>query len=233
MASALGFAAVGRFLQLPHYMSQGIKAAVKFLTWDNIEKTLAFIHEGNRLASSNSFRDRDAWSAITDLENELLRAVISFIAYYFPQDFNIHTTAAELTDSPRLPLVIESRPSISHTRLASIQFGDVSVEDSAKFDTSVLVSSILLSVPTPVLQSLFDAPVLGGKLGWQKISQIIRDTVTERENRRDKVRKTPKRVVPGASSQQWEAIRWEERVEASDRHPAGLAILRLPVTNEA
>jgi hypothetical protein len=234
MTRVLIFAAVGRFLQMPHLMSFGIKSAIKLLAWDNIDRALSFIYEGNCLASSSALHDHEVWAAITDLENELLGAVVQFLAFYFLSDFNIHTSAAELVDSARLPTIIESRPSISHTRLASIQFGEVSAEDSAKLDTSVLLSSILLSVPTQVLQSIFDSQVLGGKLGWPKVAQILRDTIAERERRRLKIRKTPsKRVVPGATPQQWEEARWEERVEASDRHPAGLSVQRIRVADES
>lgn len=234
MSAALGFAAVGRFLQMPHLMSHGIKFAVKHLAWDNIERTLAFHHEGNRLLTTTPYIDHETRSATTEIENELVRSVIQFLVYYFPKDFNLHTAAAELIGSPRLPAVHDSRPSISHTRLASIQFGEVSTEDSTKLDNSVLLSSILLSIPNTMLQTLFDSHVLGGKLGWAKVSQILRDTIAEREKRRIRVRKMPnKRVLPGATAGQWESVQWEEHLEADERHPTGFAIERKRVTDEA
>jgi hypothetical protein len=234
MSSALGFAAVGRFLQIPHLMSHGTKTAAKCLVWETVDKALGFVYEGNVLGASPNFLDRENWAAIADIGNDLLRSVVQFLAFYFPMDFTIHGSAAELAESPRLPIVIESRPSISHTRLASIQFGEVSAEDSAKFDTSVLLSSILISMPTQTLQSLFDSQLLGGKLGWAKMAQILRDTVEERERRRIKVRKTPpKRVVPGATAQQWDETLWEERVEKSEHHPTGLVIQRVHVSDDS
>lgn len=233
MTSGLVFAAVGRFLQMPHLMSLGIKSAIKYLAWDNIEEAMSFIYEGNRLVSSSTIHEREGWASITDLDNELLREIVQFLAYYFPSDFNIHTSAAELAESPRLPTIIEARPSISHARLTSIQFGEVSAEDSAKLDTSVLVSSVLLSVPTQILQTIFDSQLLGGKLGWPKVAQILRDTVAERERRRIKVRKMPaKRVVRSATLQQWEETRWEERIETSNQHPSGLAVQRTRLADE-
>jgi len=219
---------------MPHLMSHGTKTAAKCLAWETIDKALGFVHEGHVLAASLSFHDRENWSAIADIGNDVLRAVIQFLAFYFPMDFAIHSSAAELVESPRLPVVMESRPSISHTRLASIQFGEVSAEDSAKFDTSVLLSSILVSVPTQTLQSLFDSQLLGGKLGWPKIAQILRDTVAERERRRVKVCKAPaKRVVHGATAQQWEGTQWHEYVEESEHHPSGLVIRRVRVSEDS
>jgi hypothetical protein len=233
VSSALGFAAICRFLQMPHLTSCGVKFTINYLAWDNIEKALGFIYEGNRLLSSSS-TSPEGWHATSDVERELLRRVLQYIALYFPKDFAIHTSAAELIDSPRLPSIMESRPSISHTRLASIQFGEVSPEDSAKLDTSVLLSSVLLSIPTHMLQTVFESQVLGGKIGWPKVSQVLRDTVAERERRRIKVRKTPtKRVVPGAAPQLWEETRWEEHVETSDRYPCGVGIQRVRVADDS
>jgi hypothetical protein len=226
-SAALSFAAAGRFLQVPYMMSHGIKTVMKYLAWGNIDQAIAFINDGHRLYSAYPFNYPETEMPISSLENDLLKAVIQFLAYYFPKDFIIHTTATELVEAPRLPAIIESRPSISHTRLASIQFGEVSAEDSAKLDESKLLSSILLSAPTKVLQMLFDSHLLGGKLGWEHVRQVLRDTIAERERRRIKVHKTPsKRVMRGSSPQQWEAVQWEEKLDNVENSGLGLSIVR-------
>lgn len=216
----IAYALSGKFLQIPLVVDHGLDLAARYLTWKDVEKALVFSLDPN---STNTGR-QDEPRGPQDLQGILLNRVLNFFTMEFPLDFAFLITAPELSSLPRIPSVIESRPSISSS-MATIQFGDIPRDSSASLETNLVISSILLSVPTHFLQRLSGNQVLGSRIGWERVANVLLDVVDERERRRTKVLRT-KRIVPGASSEQWEETKWEEFVVTSPESPCGVIVDR-------
>jgi hypothetical protein len=216
----IAYALSGKFLQIPLVVDHGLDLAARYLTWKDVEKVLVFALDPN---STNTGRANEP-RGVQDLQGVMLNRVLNFITMEFPLDFAFLISAPELSSLPRIPSVVESRPSISSS-LAAIQFGEIPQDTSAALESNLLISSILLSVPTHFLQRLSGNQALGGRVGWEKVANLLLDVVDERERRRTKVRRT-KRVVPGASDEQWEETKWEEFVASSVESPSGVIVDR-------
>jgi hypothetical protein len=225
-AFGIAYALAGKYLQLPHVVDHGLDLAARYLTWADVEKTLVFSLDQN---STNTGRMGEKQGE-HDLQGVLLNRVLQFFTMEFPLDFAFLISAPELSSLPRIPSVVESRPSISSS-LANIQFGAIPLDTSASLASNLLVSSVLLSVPTHFLQRLSGNQALGGRLGWEKVANLLVDVVDERERRRLKVLRS-KRVIPGASIDQWEETKWEERVASSVESPSGVVVERLVAEDE-
>jgi len=159
-------------------------------------------------------------------KHQFLEMIVQFVVFNFPKDFSLHQSASELASVSRLPLVQGRKPSTSDPRLSRIQFGDVPLEAVAGLEISSKLSSVLLSLPLYVLQAIFEAYFLGGKLGWSKVGAIMREIVEERECRRLKVFKLGTRILETPSLEQWEQTKWEERIEPSDQTSSGFVLVR-------
>ncbi|KAL9094561.1 MAG: hypothetical protein Q9165_003120 [Trypethelium subeluteriae] len=241
---ALAYAASGHFLQVENVTARGIDIAIRLLHWDTVEKALSFSLDGGLGANwktDDSPEDRDSVTSSEDSSSRLepsqslptygihatrlLQHIVEFLVSHFPQDFIFDATAAQLKENPRLPAVVESRPSTSNARLSKIQFGEVPVEDIAlqSVRAAATLSSILLSLPFPVLKVLLEHYVLGGRLGWPRVVHIMRVVIDERESRRGRVLRS--RVVAADDALARNA-RWEESVEPSKLHQSGFRITR-------
>jgi len=160
-----------------------------------------------------------------DVQHKLVNAIIQYISCAFPVDFSFHASATELASLPRLPAMVESRPSVSDPRFANIQFGAFTPEVSESLDSELILSSILLSIPLRMLELIINNQLLGEKLGWPRVVSITNEVLEEREKRRLKVRLS-KRVIPGASALQWEETKWEEKIQSSTETSSGVALFR-------
>lgn len=246
MDQALSYAAAGFFLQLPNITARGIENAKRLLRWDTVEHALAFALDGGMNPFWGEFGERR--QSISSAGNSphpgsahftsptyesystsLLRDVIEFIAYSFPIRFSLNTAVYQLSDNPLLPSLVDPRPPTHNPRLNKIQFGDVPIQDASRpsFVTNLL-SSILLSLPFHVLQSLFAHHGLGGRLGWPAVVDIMQAVIEERENRRKKALKSYSKAggPPGSDNRPLESLFWEERVELSSQYGSGFYLVR-------
>lgn len=134
----------------------------------------------------------------------------------FPPAFQFVPTATQLPAAPRLPTVVENRPSQADPRLSLIQFGDMGLEHTGRPDyLTVFISSILISLPFAALQFLFDQPGYRQKpLDHQVIAEAV---IEERENRR-KLVLSAKRLKDAKDPALWDATRWKEKVVREPEH---------------
>ena len=241
---ALALAASGHFLKQEHIIARGIDIAIKFLRWETVEKALSFALDGGlgpNWKSEDGPEDRDSVSSSDDSSSKpetpqsfptygfygtrLLQNIVDFLAYYFPKDFVLDSNAQQLKRNPRFPAIDTSRPSTSDPRLSRIQFGEVPVEEitrSSKIATTL--SSVLVSLPFPVLKSLLEHYVLGGRLGWPKAVDLMKTVIEERENRRSRVLRHRTIIVTDDALAR--NARWEESVEPSKQHQSGFRVAR-------
>ncbi|KZF22854.1 hypothetical protein L228DRAFT_282933 [Xylona heveae TC161] len=118
----------------------------------------------------------------------LMNKILDFIIENIPADFELDTSISQLGRHPRLFVNSETKPNISHPRLAAIQFGELPSEDTSKleFSTKVL-SKILISLPYVLLKYILESPRLGGVQGWASYKfreKVARNVIREREMRR-------------------------------------------------
>jgi hypothetical protein len=145
-----------------------------------------------------------------EASSQLLQDTLVFIAMALPPTFRFNATATQLHELPRLPTVIENRPSTSDPRLSRIQFGDMAPEDTGRPDfLTTFISSILLSLPFAALKFLFEHPLFNPKITNR--TAIIQAVIDERELRRVKVLQA-KRLKDSTDPLLWEATKWSEQV---------------------
>jgi hypothetical protein len=231
MHEAIGHSAAGDYLQVPAVMVHGMTRVKNLLRWDNLEEVVRFFVLGGFAPSDSDHREERrgaVWPVYGESKHQFLQMIVQFVVFNFPKDFSLHQSASELASVPRLPMVQGRKPSTSDPRLSRIQFGDVPLEADASLEISTKLSSVLLSLPLYVLQAIFEAYFLGGKLGWSKVGAIMRDVVEERERRRLQVFKLGTRILETPSLEQWEQTKWEERAEQSDKTSSGYVFVREP-----
>ena len=167
MNHALGLLASGFFLHIEEIKLHGLAFAQRLLRWDTLERALAFALDGG-LSMLWSMRGSSNGGGPVDLSpnkptygefsSDLLHGIVEFIARWMPLDFSFVPTAPQLVDSPRLPLIVESRPSTSNVRLSRIQFGEVPLEQPGFVDSTL--SAILITLPFPALKAILEHGVL-------------------------------------------------------------------------
>ena len=239
---AFAYIASGFFLQLENVTTRGVDIAVKLLRWETVEKALSFALAGGLGPNWNdedSAEDHDSVSSSEDSHKpetsqssptygvyatRLLQNITDFLVDSFPKDFLFDPNASQLKDVPRLPVVVESRPSTSDPRLSKIQFGEVPMDEVARSSRiASTLSSVLLSLPFPVLKSVLEHHALGDRLSGAEVVDVMKTVIDERERRRSRVLKA--RVV-GTDYALLRNVRWEEKVEASKQHHAGYRMVR-------
>ncbi|KAF1953485.1 hypothetical protein CC80DRAFT_494396 [Byssothecium circinans] len=232
MGQAISYAAAGRVLQITEMQTSGLRVAKALLRWDTVDQVIAFGLTANKTTVQPSATATDS-RLLETYAVPLLDDTLEFIAYKFPTDFNLYTIAPEMRQYPRLPAVIEQRQPTHNPRLSKIRFGDAPPEDDLKPNhiTQVL-SSILLSLPLPLLDRLLNHPAAANQVGWSGLVKIMRDVVGERERRRQKALKTELRPPPEGSIPRalLDNLHREERVEPSVERPSGFILIaqRLP-----
>lgn len=240
MRHALAYAAAGFWLEIRCIVGRGLDIATQLLRWDTVETALTFAIDGGLDASwrvedttedsssddASSRFDTDLAPTYGSFSTYFLQTINGFLVHNFPEDFELDTSVSQLHDIVRLPSVDEPRPTSRNPRLSQIRFGEVPVDPAgpSQFIVSIL-SSILLSLPFPVLKALLEDFVLCSRLGKAKAGQLMHSVVEEREGRRRRVFKNPRA--------QWEKdegvkqnLIWCERVEPSSQHPSGFRLAR-------
>lgn len=129
--------------------------------------------------------------------NDLLLQCLKFLLSEFPDSWELDILARPLADIDRLPLTAGSRSPLATSRLSQIQFGDHPSEKAKSCDKNIVLSSLVLSIPFPLLKHILD------RLDEAIRSRIINPIVDERERRRRHAVKC-------------ESISWSQRQEAAD-----------------
>jgi len=163
-----------------------------------------------RIPCESHSRDEpnQAHNTCKTLADGLLRDISQYIGTNFPSDFQLQTSAPSLPIIDRLPSTAESR-TFSNPRLSSLQFGDHPSEEAQRPNPqSLTLSQILLSVPFPVLDLIFE------HLTPDMRAQHAQGIIEERERRRDRALRSKSvpwasRLVGGAP---WQEAGWEESV---------------------
>jgi hypothetical protein len=227
MRQLLSYIAAGRALQLPSMQVRGVEIARLLLRWDTVDEVVQVALRSN----STFWPKKDRVEAEDPFTAALLTYAIDFMAYTFPVDFKLYTIAPELQDAPRLPMVLDARLSSHNPRLSKIRFGDAPPEDDIQpTQVSRVLSSVLLSLPLPLVDRFLNHRATANQVGWTGVVGIMRDLVVERENRRQKVLSSE--VTPAQESNVaaplLNNIYAEERIEQVEEsllHPSGYRLI--------
>lgn len=251
MAYILSYTAAGCLMGMPELVFRGLQIANRLLRWESLETALSFAlagglgqvwrdeysldDRGSSTSSEDSFTrvGNNAEPVYDPHATQFLHHIVGFICFNFPRDFVLDTSAPQLPSVPRLPKpsVHGSRPSISDPRLKSIRFGEAPADEnkSAHPGASIL-SSVLFSIPFPILKATLEHPMLGEMLGWHVVPLLIEHVIQERERRRIQAlkaytvaRSTSEFANDGLVVQNFF---WEEAVEPSPQHRCGLKLVR-------
>lgn len=227
MRQLLSYIAAGKALQLPSMQARGVEIVRLLLRWDTVEEVLQVA-----LRSTSAFwPKKNGIDAEDPFTAALLNYAIEFMAYTFPVDFSLYAIAPELEDIPRLPMLLEARSSTHNPRLSKIQFGEASLEDDVQpSHVSRILSSILFSLPLPLLDRLFNHRATANQVGWTGAAKIMRDVIVERESRRKKALKSEVRpaqdgTVPGPLLNNMYMEERVEQVDESAMHPSGFRLI--------
>jgi hypothetical protein len=224
MSEVLGYIASGYYLGIPEVVQAGLNCVRRLLTWDTIVPCLAFGLAGGldtqfwsfvSPSESQDAKEHNERSRLTPVygqaSNHILHDTLVWIAMAFPPAFQFASTATQLPELPRLPTVIEHRPSQADPRLSLIQFGDLAIEETGRPDyLTFFISSVLLSLPFAPLSFLFEQPAFRQKphLDHRAIAEAV---INERESRRTAVL-SAKRLKGANDLALWDATKWQERV---------------------
>lgn len=246
---ALQCIATGAWLNIHAIAQRGVEIAASLLHWDTMSTVLSFALEGglgqiwpiddgseertSTCSSDDSFsRPEAGGSPMYDPHSSaLLGRALEYTAHNLPVNFYLNSAAPQslicqrLSERPHH----QSNSSRSDPRLSKIRFGDMSSEDPSRpSPTTTTISSVLLSLPFPLLKYLLEHPVLTHRLGADTVSSIMRQVVQERETRRQKSLKahTAARLGNSVDGQNVQNLYWEESVEASHHHRAGFRLAR-------
>ena len=111
----------------------------------------------------------------------------------------------------------------------------MTLEDTTSADpVTETMSSVLLSLPFVLLKHFFASSVIGERLGWPRLSGIVRAVVQEREQRRQRAMKNRNVSTPSTAVEErlWGTVRWVETVESTEQHPLGLKLTRHLIDTE-
>ncbi|KAF2133620.1 hypothetical protein P153DRAFT_363780 [Dothidotthia symphoricarpi CBS 119687] len=224
MGQLLSYIAAGHVLQMLSMQARGVEIAKSLLRWDTLDQVLHFgLQRARPTVRSGAVGPevRDPFATI------LLNHAIDFMAYNFPVDFNLYTIAPELRDDPRLPSLLDARTPSHNPRLSKIQFGDAPPElDATPAHASQMLSTVLLSLPLPLLERIFNHRATANQIGWTGTAKVMRDVIDEREGRRQKalrgqLQPSQDGTIPGALLDNLYLEEHVERVEASPLYPSG------------
>jgi hypothetical protein len=202
MAAALQFLAVGSFLSVDAISIRSMQLVFGLLRWDTVPTALAFALEGGlgptwhkQPRFPNGRPDDDVSRAYHNspmyepYSTDLLFRLIDFVVHTIPQNFYIDPAAPELPEAPRLPSFVEASHGRHHSRhnprLSQIRFGSITSEELQRpSPEATMISSILISLPFPILQNILEHIGLVHRLGSETAASVTRQ-----------VRKLPKNVV--------------------------------------
>lgn len=245
VTAALELVAAGSFLKLDVIAHRAVQAVFGYLRWESVPAVLALALDGGLSsvwddgseAASDSSSDAATRSEIGNptyepYATEILHRFIDFAVQTIPPEFYIDGAAPQLVASPRLPTHSGSHErsnSRINPRLSQIRFGEMGGDDLQRppFEATV-ISSVLLSLPFPLLKALLESPPLMFRLGSDTHASVTRQVIHEREQRRLKALKayTANNAANGVSGTLVANLYWEESAEHSDHHPTGCRITR-------
>ncbi|CAK3922566.1 Hypothetical predicted protein [Lecanosticta acicola] len=250
MQIAVQYIAMGMYLRIMPIADRGMGAALEMLTWETIPAAMAFGLDGglgstwpiedaaeertSTCSSEDSFSKPEAGGSPTydPYSSTLLHRTADYIVHNFPPEFYLDPAAPQLEQFPRLPAAPvghQSKPSRSDPRLSKIRFGEAPASHEQRPDSVIThISSILLSLPFPLLKFVLEHPALSARLGPDTVGSIMRQVINEREIRRQKAQKA-RNVMEGlevGDSCQSQNLSWEEFVEQSNQTRAGCRLAR-------
>lgn len=235
MEQVLSYVAAARSLHIHSMQVRGAEIARMLLRWDTIDIVLHYglqIRTGSRPRSEGPDTDEPFTAA-------LLNYAIEFMAYTFPVDFKLYTIAPELHDTPRLPTLIESRTPTHNPRLSKIRFGDAPPEDDVQPNHATRVlSTVLLSLPLPLVERLFNHRATANQIGWTGAVRIMRELISEREHRRQKAHRgqlmqSHDGTIPAPLMNNMYMEERVEQVEPSPLYPSGHRLATKSLAGEA
>ncbi|KAJ4376473.1 hypothetical protein N0V83_001757 [Neocucurbitaria cava] len=234
MQQLLSYIAAARTFQIPSMQARGVDIARMLLRWDTVDQVLQYA-----LQAGSAFQSRPERHVKDDpFTDALLNYAIEFMAYTFPVDFSLYTIAPELKDAPRLPALIESRPPTHNPRLSKIRFGDAPPEDDLQASHAARVlSTILLSLPLPLVERLFNHRATANQIGWTGAVKTLRNVINEREHRRQKalrgqLKPSPDGTISPALLSNMYIEERVEQVEPSPLHPSGHRLVTQRLASE-
>jgi hypothetical protein len=234
MQQILSYIAAARTFQIPSMQARGIEIARMLLRWDTVEQVLQYILQANSGPRSRA----EGPDTDDPFISTLLNYALEFLAFTFPIDFKLYTIAPEFSDAPRLPAVVENRQAAHNPRLSKIRFGDAPTEDDHQpSHSTVVLSTILLSLPLPLVERLFNHRATASQIGWTGANKILRDVVNEHENRRQKasrsqLKPTQDGTIPDGLLDNVYLEERVEQVEPSPLHPSGHRLATKRVAGE-
>lgn len=243
MQQALAYVTSGHFLRVPAVAERGVDIVRDILRWDNVEVALSFAlsqeikaepplanGHGTHKKGESADRLQSSQAALNALKQKVLGDIIDFLATHVNKDFEMIQSAPQLSRNQRLPSPINSRASRHSTRLSQIRFGELPVDKpAASTYANNLISSILLSLPFRTLRSLFEYQVLGHRLGWPRVVEILGFVIDERESRRKKllnVKLGQQKSTSATNQQLWDNVYWEEILKPSEQNGIGFVLVR-------
>jgi len=199
MENILSYAAAGSLLAIPEVAVAALTVASHRLTWESLETALEFALEGGL---NPSWRQNAAGPDHLDglsagkhtgatygpYASDVLEMVIRFVCWNIAPNFQLDTSASQLTNVRRLPeipaqaspIVHAPRGSVSDARFKGIRLGSFETQTSA----STTLSSLLVSVPLPVLQAIFDDLQMQNRINPVVVEAIAYSVISGREKRR-------------------------------------------------
>ncbi|GAB7339160.1 hypothetical protein MBLNU457_5825t1 [Dothideomycetes sp. NU457] len=199
MENILSYAAAGSALAIPEIAVAALTVASHRLTWESLETALEFAVEGGLNPSwrqnaagpdhlDSSSTDKPTGATYGLYASDVLEMAIRFVCWNIAPNFQLDTSASQLTTMRRLPeiaaqvspIVHAPRGSVSDARFKGIRLGSFETQTSA----STTLSSVLVSVPLPVLQAIFDDLQMQNRISPVVVEGIAYSIVSEREKRR-------------------------------------------------
>jgi len=191
MENILSYVASGCFLEMPDICGAGLALVHEFLHIENVEIALDFALQRSTVQSQQQ-KNGDAnhtHSRYGPLSQEVLTAATRFLSWTLCNGFEFDPNASQLENLERVPKALlrrsssfhhESRQSVSNPKLQGIRLGDF----GSHFPINSVISSILLSVPFFVLQSISNDRQLQERLSTNHRVAMWHQVIGEREHRR-------------------------------------------------
>ncbi|GAB7362041.1 hypothetical protein MBLNU230_g2075t1 [Neophaeotheca triangularis] len=252
--TALRYLATGAYLQADQIAQRGMEITLALLYWDTLPNAVAYAFEHGistfwqnqggveQLKDRNDFLRQPEWTeeSISNIyQVQFQQRLLDWIIHYFPTDFYLDTSQSQMEILPRLPSLPathQRKNSQADPRLSKIRFGDMEADNLARPHIGITaLSSLLLSLPFPVLKGLLEHWVLAQRLGFETVASIMRSVVNEREKRRKQALLAwiaDSAVDHTAKTNAVQTMHWEENVVISDQTRSGCRLVRRNISME-
>lgn len=247
MAWVMSYASAGWYLEIPEIATAGLNLATELLIIDNVDVALDFalatgtkrIHKNGSNGNQNGPSAGEApYPKYAPYAVDFLFATLRFITWPLVNNFEFDATAPQLESVKRFPEQLQqrsgpfshsSRPSASNPKLQGIQLGEFQLHSSV----NRTLSSILLSIPTFALQSLFGDRIVIERLSPEARAGLLQAIVTERESRRATAVAGLDRLDDGERESEdiiavREALNYAEKVEVTQPDSGFVALIQIP-----